>query len=248
MRHKLTAVLAILAIAGFAVVLWPNSHESRPAPAEGMSRVSSSITPPEAEVQWNAFSVGRRGKTMPVVALPVPPPAPSPRLHTVANNESLAQIASQYGVADWRRLFDANPAMEHQDVTIEGQQLRIPEDQEQLVRRDLVLPPPPPPPTARAQTSQPPRQAKAQSQSRPAPVQPSGGDSSLGGLRNCESGGDYGAVSRSGKYRGAYQFDQQTWESVGGSGDPAAASPAEQDARARDLMARRGNSPWPTCG
>lgn len=67
-------------------------------------------------------------------------------------------------------------------------------------------------------------------------------------LRNCESGGNYQAVSGSGRYRGAYQFDQRTWESVGGVGDPAAASPEEQDARAKMLYARRGRSPWPVCG
>lgn len=72
--------------------------------------------------------------------------------------------------------------------------------------------------------------------------------SGLAGIRACESGGDYGAVSSSGKYRGAYQFDQQTWESVGGSGDPANASAAEQDSRAAALQQQRGSSPWPSCG
>ena len=73
-------------------------------------------------------------------------------------------------------------------------------------------------------------------------------DAGLAGIRACESGGDYGAVSSSGKYRGAYQFDQQTWESVGGSGDPADASAAEQDRRAAALQQQRGSSPWPSCG
>jgi hypothetical protein len=55
-------------------------------------------------------------------------------------------------------------------------------------------------------------------------------------------------VSPSGQYRGAYQFDVQTWQSVGGSGDPAAASPAEQDSRAAALVSQRGSNPWPNCG
>lgn len=67
-------------------------------------------------------------------------------------------------------------------------------------------------------------------------------------LRFCESTHDYSAVSASGAYRGAYQFDFETWETVGGSGDPAAAPPDEQDARARELYARRGDQPWPICG
>jgi Transglycosylase-like domain len=48
--------------------------------------------------------------------------------------------------------------------------------------------------------------------------------------------------------RGKYQFDIQTWRSVGGSGDPAAASEAEQDKRAAILQKQRGNAPWPVCG
>ena len=68
------------------------------------------------------------------------------------------------------------------------------------------------------------------------------------GLRQCESSGNYQAVSPSGLYRGAYQFDLGTWATVGGSGDPALASPAEQDHRAQVLWSQRGPSPWPICG
>jgi hypothetical protein len=39
-----------------------------------------------------------------------------------------------------------------------------------------------------------------------------------------------------------------TWRSVGGSGDPALASAAEQDRRARALATERGTAPWPVCG
>lgn len=63
----------------------------------------------------------------------------------------------------------------------------------------------------------------------------------------CESGGDPTLVSASGKYRGKYQFDRETWRSVGGKGDPAAAPEAEQDQRAAALMAQRGPSAWPVC-
>ena len=70
----------------------------------------------------------------------------------------------------------------------------------------------------------------------------------LQAIAACESGGNPGAVDASGTYRGKYQFDRQTWASVGGSGDPAAAPEAEQDARAAALYARAGASPWPVCG
>lgn len=70
----------------------------------------------------------------------------------------------------------------------------------------------------------------------------------LEAIAACESGGNPGAVDPSGTYRGKYQFDQQTWGSVGGSGDPAAASEAEQDRRAAMLYSRSGATPWPVCG
>jgi len=78
-----------------------------------------------------------------------------------------------------------------------------------------------------------------------------GGATAVGGLAAiaaCESGGDPRAVSPDGTYRGKYQFDQQTWESVGGTGDPAAAPEAVQDEMAARLQAQRGASPWPVCG
>ena len=70
----------------------------------------------------------------------------------------------------------------------------------------------------------------------------------LEAIASCESGGDPTAVSSDGTYRGKYQFDYGTWESVGGHGDPAAAPEAEQDYRAALLYARSGSSPWPVCG
>jgi soluble lytic murein transglycosylase-like protein len=72
--------------------------------------------------------------------------------------------------------------------------------------------------------------------------------STLDAVAACESGGDPAAVDASGTYRGKYQFDLQTWASVGGSGDPAGAPEAEQDYRAALLMSRSGSSPWPVCG
>jgi TolA-binding protein len=70
----------------------------------------------------------------------------------------------------------------------------------------------------------------------------------LEAIASCESGGDPTAISSDGSYRGKYQFDFGTWESVGGSGDPAAAPEAEQDYRAALLYAQSGSSPWPICG
>jgi hypothetical protein len=67
-------------------------------------------------------------------------------------------------------------------------------------------------------------------------------------IARCESGGDPTAVSRNGQYFGKYQFSVRTWRTVGGRGNPAAASEAEQDRRAAILYRRAGRAPWPVCG
>lgn len=72
-------------------------------------------------------------------------------------------------------------------------------------------------------------------------------DAHLARIAQCESGGNPGAISPGGHYRGKYQFSPATWEAVGGSGDPAAASEAEQDMRARILYERAGPGQWPVC-
>lgn len=69
----------------------------------------------------------------------------------------------------------------------------------------------------------------------------------LDAIAACESGGDPAADTGNGFY-GKYQFDLQTWQAVGGTGNPAQASEAEQDRRAAALYAHAGPSPWPVCG
>ncbi|NAZ88334.1 transglycosylase family protein, partial [Kineococcus indalonis] len=77
-----------------------------------------------------------------------------------------------------------------------------------------------------------------------------GGADSLnwGALAACESGGDPGIVSSSGKYHGLYQFSVSTWRAVGGSGLPSQASASEQTYRAKLLYQRAGAGQWPVCG
>jgi len=71
----------------------------------------------------------------------------------------------------------------------------------------------------------------------------------------CESTDNYQAVSPSGTYRGAYQFDQPTWNGVAERHfpwlvnlDPVDANPWWQDAMTRALWSERGAQPWPVCG
>jgi hypothetical protein len=66
-------------------------------------------------------------------------------------------------------------------------------------------------------------------------------------IAQCESGGNPRAVSRTGRYRGKYQFDQATWEASGGRGDPIKASESTQDRIAVRLYRKRGTAPWPNC-
>ena len=87
------------------------------------------------------------------------------------------------------------------------------------------------------------------------PVAPGPSADQWAALRQCESGGDYAITNPSGKYRGAYQFDRRTWNSVAERHaprlvgvDPAAASPGDQDAMALALYGERGARPWPHCG
>jgi hypothetical protein len=82
----------------------------------------------------------------------------------------------------------------------------------------------------------------------PSPESVGVSSSTLEAIAACESGGDPTAVSADETYHGLYQFDYGTWASVGGSGDPAAASPAEQTYRAALLYSQSGSSPWPICG
>jgi hypothetical protein len=67
-------------------------------------------------------------------------------------------------------------------------------------------------------------------------------------IARCESGGNPRAVSANRRYFGKYQFSRATWRAVGGRGNPARASEAEQDRRALILYRRSGTAPWPVCG
>jgi resuscitation-promoting factor RpfB len=153
---------------------------------------------------------------------------------TVKAGDTLAGIAEGSGFV-WERWAWVNrDEIPDPDLIVPGQRLKMP-------RRD-------------GKRWVPPRPAPAVSRSvgtAPASVKATGG--SVGGLNwsalaACESGGNPRAVSPSGKYRGAFQFDLATWRSVGMSGDPIAYPYSVQLAAAQRLYASRGRSPWPHCG
>jgi hypothetical protein len=89
------------------------------------------------------------------------------------------------------------------------------------------------------------QQAAAAAAPAPAPA-PSGG--SWSGPWACiaqhESGGNAAADTGNGYY-GGLQFSQSTWNAYGGSGNPANASIAEQEAVAQRVLAAQGWGAWP---
>lgn len=103
--------------------------------------------------------------------------------------------------------------------------------------------------------SEPEKQQQVQQAQKPEPVQSTpvstqtqSDGNNWGALAKCESGGNPNVVSSNGLYHGLYQFDAQTWQSVGGSGVASQASASEQTQRAKILYSQRGSQPWPVCG
>lgn len=66
-------------------------------------------------------------------------------------------------------------------------------------------------------------------------------------LSRCEAGGRPDAVSRSGKYFGAFQFSLATWQGIGMSGNPIDYPYEVQLEAAKRLQARSGWGQWPVC-
>jgi surface antigen len=65
---------------------------------------------------------------------------PQPVVHTVAPEESLSSIAAIHQTT-WVRLFNKNEQVAHPDLLVVGQQLTIPQPDEQLPERPLPEPP-----------------------------------------------------------------------------------------------------------
>jgi hypothetical protein len=99
--------------------------------------------------------------------------------------------------------------------------------------------------------------AQATNSRRSTSAQPaSGGADFFACVRHHESRGDYGAINRGSGAAGAYQFMPTTWSNaarafgrVDLSGvNPAAASPADQDAVAHYVYSTQGARPWAGSG
>jgi murein DD-endopeptidase MepM/ murein hydrolase activator NlpD len=158
--------------------------------------------------------------------------------YTVKAGDTLSEIAQANG-ADWHELARINN-LKDPDLILIGQDLTLDG------AKSAAAPAPKKVTTQKVRKVE--RKVRSsRSEDRPA----ASGKANLSGawakVANCESSGNPQAVNAAGYY-GLFQFDMQTWRSVGGSGSPAKASAAEQLMRAKTLYAQRGASPWPVCG
>lgn len=178
----------------------------------------------------------------------------------VAAAEQLDQLRVELQAAEFDQIQaaaferDAESALAEAVAAREAARARAEQERAAAARRAADAAPAPAPAGAARATA--PRSNAGSGGGGAAPAAPSGAmgnptaaeSATLARIRQCESRGNYSIVSSTGRYRGAYQFDVTTWRAVGGTGDPAAASPQEQDYRALLLLRMRGTRPWPHCG
>ncbi|WBQ06053.1 transglycosylase family protein [Kribbella sp. CA-293567] len=178
--------------------------------------------------------------------------------YQVKAGDTLSEIAQATG-ADWHQLAELNN-LENPDLILIGQTLKldgVPSTAARQTERKRTV--------AKKGSAEQPRTVKKvktvkkrvverkerSSRSEDRPSNNSSSKANLSGawakVANCESSGNPRAVNPAGYY-GLFQFDLQTWKSVGGSGNPAKASAAEQLMRAKKLYSQRGAQPWPVCG
>jgi LysM repeat protein len=170
--------------------------------------------------------------------------------HEVESGETLADIAGSYDhVASWRSLAEANAdVISDPDLLIPGQVLML------TGAEDAPAAPEAPPEQAAPEAdpepepqAEPEPEAQTESEPDPAPEQSTATDAGVWDrLAQCESNGDWSANTGNGFY-GGLQFEQSSWEWVGGSGMPHEASKQEQINRAEILLDRQGWDAWPAC-
>ena len=162
--------------------------------------------------------------------------------YTVKPGDTLSEVAQANG-ADWQKVAELNH-LQNPNLILAGQTLQL--DGVKIATKSGAVKTEAAPQTARKTSTD--SQASRSEPSRPtltsARVALSGAWSQVA---NCESSGNPRAVNPS-NHQGLFQFDLQTWRSVGGTGQPINASPAEQLKRAKMLFAQRGAQPWPDCG
>jgi LysM repeat protein len=157
--------------------------------------------------------------------------------YKVKAGDTLSEIAAANG-ADWHELARINN-LKDPDLILIGQTLSLDGAKSATAPRKVT-------PKKKVVTKKTERKART-SRSEDRPATSVSMSAAWKKVAQCESSGNPRAVNPAGYY-GLFQFDLQTWRSVGGSGNPAKASAAEQLMRAKKLYAQRGAQPWPVCG
>jgi len=163
--------------------------------------------------------------------------------YTVKSGDTLSEIAQANG-ADWHELARINNLKDPNLILI-GQTLTLDGVKKAATPRTVEKKSETTKKTTKPKVNRDARTSR--SEDRPKSSAKANLSGAWAKVANCESSGNPRAVNSAGYY-GLFQFDLQTWRSVGGSGNPAKASAAEQLMRAKKLYAQRGASPWPVCG
>lgn len=222
-RSSLLAPWLALGAGLGALSAMPDSDPVAPAAAATGQTISVSIADPAVAAMSTTLS------SAPSMTLPSPPPPPpGPAIRFMVGGPSIAGVVRVTTTQDLDPAGLSRPAQLDRIFAVTGEQIRaLPDGYHHPLLATEAFDP------EAVETESVRREPTAEQWAK---------------LRWCESSGNYQVVNFSGSFRGAYQFDRLTWESVGGTGDPAAAEPAEQDLRAKILYATRGAAPWPYCG
>lgn len=224
-KHRLYGVsLAMLAASGAAVASWPSHTQNHSAAATGAQNRAARRT----AVRAHLTSAHRHDATLPrgkarTRALHF--------LHSVHNNQVREYLTAVHNAAVWDFVTTVAAQEQAQQAGLEQAQWAADQSQQQA-----------------APTNADPSSSSSQSSGSASTGSSGGGNlgGSFGALRQCEAGGNYSENTGNGFY-GAYQFSLSTWQSLGYSGLPSDASPAQQDAAAQQLQAQDGWGPWPGC-
>lgn len=157
----------------------------------------------------------------------------NPVIVVVQPGDTLISIAGGHDTT-YVRLFNANGSIVDPDKIAPGDQIRIPDNNEQLPERALPSVTP----------EQPAAPAPSPKEAAPAPA--SADDGVWDKIALCESNGNW-SINTGNGYYGGLQFTLSSWKAVGGDGMPHEASREEQIARGKMLQSKQGWKAWPVC-
>ena len=230
-----------------------------PASLAGANSINNIINKPQTHAAVQTVSP----KTAQHVAATVAS-APQSKTVTVNEGDNLSVIAEANSTT-YVRMYDANPTVNDPNLIFPGEQLRVPNADEQLTDRPLpadapVAPAPAAPatPAAPAETDTAPAAQPAQTPSAHTPsvttqtqsYAPAAASGSVwDSIAACESGGNW-AINTGNGFYGGLQFTQSTWDAYGGDAYASRADLASRDAQiavASKVQAGQGWGAWPVC-